>query len=221
MDLSRWERNERISSTNIPTTRIAATDYQIGVWLGVQEGREKNGNGRKKRAPWRRWIGSNDKWRPQDCASDIQLTRPSPPPFSHTSLLASFPYDVRCRARTRPHVDRSRSVCLLLTFNQQSPNYCSARVRTSDVIAIFCLILPVCAGRGEDRGKADLRGFVFLFYFILFFFLKYIYINRYVFRNQFLITRFFDILLYYYIVRTNWIDPVIRTCRTTFIYACF
>lgn len=84
---------------------------------------------------------SNDKWRPQDCASDIQLTRPPPTPRPLRRRQVQGGPHPGPGLGHHHHVDRSRSVCLLLTFNQQSPNYCSARVRTSDVIAIFAFPL--------------------------------------------------------------------------------
>lgn len=85
-------------------------------------------------------------------------------PINPTSPFPRSPHLVACSPRSRfplrrqvqggphpgpatdhPRADRSRSggssVCPLLTFNQQSPNYCSGRVRTSDVIAIFAFPL--------------------------------------------------------------------------------
>lgn len=119
---------------------------------------------------------SNDKWRPQDCASDIQLTRPPPPPFpTPRCLLASFPIPLTTsgagRATSRPghgpRADRSRSggssVCPLLTFNQQSPNYCSGRVRTSDVIAIFAFPLFSRSTVLEDEEADSWTRIFFLF----------------------------------------------------------
>lgn len=108
---------------------------------------------------------SNDKWRPQDCASDIQLTRPPPTPRPlRRRQVQGGPHP----GLGHHHVDRSRSVCLLLTFNQQSPNYCSARVRTSDVIAIFAFPLfsrSVCPLHGVGRGGKEIRGHVFFLLF--------------------------------------------------------
>lgn len=137
---------------------------------------------------------SNDKWRPQDCASDIQLTRPPPPPFpTPRRLLASFPIPLTTSGagpHPGPGMDstpawigrEAASVCLLLTFNQQSPNYCSARVRTSDVIAIFPLFsrsaVHTVLGEEEDHGQSGFkrstwtRIFVFLNWYVLYYIIR-------------------------------------------------
>lgn len=109
-----------------------------GVARKMEMGR-KPGNERRAQKDESPLAFSNDKWRPQDCASDIQLARPCPPFlfafFLHhlrPLFVSSNPYDVRCRARTHPLVEnRPGWLCLLLTFNQQSPIYCSTRIHTS------------------------------------------------------------------------------------------
>lgn len=69
--------------------------------------------------------------------------------FSYTFPTGSFRPTLttsgagHTNARIHP-VNRSKSgssVCLLLTFNQQSPNYCSSRIHTSPVTTIFRFVV--------------------------------------------------------------------------------
>lgn len=93
---------------------------------------------------------SNDKWRPQDRACDVQLAMPFLPFFPplaarffslHLRSVEPLPTSGAGRARQRFILrtlwrKSGSSVCLLLTFNQQNPNYCSSRIHASPVIAI-------------------------------------------------------------------------------------
>lgn len=171
---------------------MAGTDYQIRWLIG--------GRARKMEMGRRRHVGKDEsalgalEWQMETARLRFRhpINPTSPSPVSHTSSLArpiplttsgAGPHPGPGMDSTPAWIGReAASVCLLLTFNQQSPNYCSARVRTSDVIAIFPLFsrsaVHTVLGEEEDHGQSGFkrstwtRIFVFLNWYVLYYIIR-------------------------------------------------